>query len=145
MTRIQWGLDYFTGLPEVDRQHEELFALINRLHDANVDHPEILNQTFEDLRDYVHEHFAVEEQLMVEANIDAADYARHRAAHAAFAKRLSDLWHAHCDGDENAAEELLAFLNAWLTEHILQTDRKMALEIHRRMGTQAPHNMFSHF
>jgi len=37
------------------------------------------------------------------------------------------------------------FSPGWLVEHILHTDRKMALEIHTRMGTQAPHNMFAHF
>ena len=31
MALIQWGVDCYTGLPEVDRQHEAMFALVNRL------------------------------------------------------------------------------------------------------------------
>jgi hemerythrin-like metal-binding protein len=59
--------DFFTGLPEVDRQHEALFALVNRLHDAKGHRAELLEQAFADLRDYVREHFATEERFMAES------------------------------------------------------------------------------
>lgn len=145
MAVIRWGLDYYTGLPEVDRQHEELFVLINRLHDATTDRGAIVDQAFEDLREYVREHFGTEEKLMAEAGVDAAHYAEHRAAHAGFVARIDRLWQRHLDGRDSAADELLEFLTHWLVQHIMHTDRKMALEIHTRMGTQAPHNMFAHF
>lgn len=144
MAHIQWGLDCYTGLPEVDLQHQQLFALINRLGDARAQ-PALIERAFNELRDYVRDHFAVEEQLMVEANVDAAHYVQHRSAHSEFNSRLNQLWQSHCDGSEAAADQLLEFLTGWLRHHILQTDRKMALEIHTRMGTEAPHNMFSHF
>lgn len=145
MAHIQWGLDCYTGLPEVDRQHERLFALINRLDDARATQPAMLEQAFAELRDYVRDHFAVEEQLMAEANVDAAHYVQHRAAHTEFDARLNQLWQSYCDGSEAAADQLLEFLTGWLRHHILHTDQKMALEIHTRLGTEAPHNMFSHF
>ena len=91
------------------------------------------------------EYFGLEEQLMAEAQIDAEHYAQHRAAHAGFVARLDQLWQARGEDSEWVAEEMLAFLTNWLVQHILLTDRKMALEIHTRMGTQAPHNMFEHF
>lgn len=145
MTQIQWGLDCYTGLPEVDRQHQQLFALINRLSDVKLRDPEMLEQTFAELRDYVRDHFALEEQLMAEANVDAAHYVQHRAAHAGFVARLNQLWQNYSDGSEAAADQLLEFLTNWLRHHILHTDQSMALEIHTRMGSEAPHNMFSHF
>lgn len=145
MAVIRWGLDYYTGLPEVDRQHEELFVLINRLHDAAHDRSAIVDQAFEDLRGYVREHFALEETLMAEANVEAGHSAEHHGAHAGFVARIDRLWARHRSGDEAAAAELLQFLSDWLVQHILHTDRRMALEIHTRMGTQAPHNMFAHF
>ena len=46
MAGIQWGLDYYTGLPEVDRQHQWLFALINRLHEAKSKQPEMIDHAF---------------------------------------------------------------------------------------------------
>lgn len=145
MAVIRWGLDYYTGLPEVDRQHEELFVLINRLHDATNDRGTIVDQAFEDLRDYVREHFAIEEKLMAEAGVDPGHYAEHRDAHAGFVACIDRLWARHRAGEEEAAAELLQFLTNWLVQHIMRTDRRMALEIHTRMGTQAPHNMFAHF
>jgi hemerythrin len=145
MVGIQWGLDYYTGLPEVDRQHQWLFALINRLHEAKRMQPEVVDHAFAELRDYVREHFAIEERLMVEAQVDAEHQAQHLAAHAAFAVRLNELWQARTEGNDVVTDELLEFLTNWLGQHIRLTDRKMALEIHTRMGTQAPHNMFEHF
>jgi hemerythrin len=145
MALMQWGLDFYTGLPEVDRQHQELFALIKRLSEAKARKSEIIDQAFAQLRDYVRDHFALEERLMLEADVDAAHFAMHRAAHAGFASRLDELWEAHLSGSASAADELLEFLTGWLTQHILDTDRKMALEIGTRLGTAAPHNMFAHF
>jgi hemerythrin len=40
---------------------------------------------------------------------------------------------------------MLEFLKSWILQHILQTDRTMAGEVHEKMGTEAPHNMFTHF
>lgn len=145
MAVMQWSVDYYTGLPEVDRQHEALFGLVNRLHDARAHQAEVLAETFTDLRDYVREHFSLEERLMAEAGLDPAYMARHHGAHENFVRRLDELWDAHRSGSDSAAEELLGFLVAWLREHILHTDRNMALEIHTRMGTEAPHNQFAHF
>lgn len=145
MVLIPWSVDFYTGLPEVDRQHEALFGLVNRLYDARSLRADILGATFADLRDYVREHFTLEERLMAEAGLDAAYIARHHAAHENFVKRLDELWHAHEAGIESAADELLMFLVAWLREHILRADRNMALEIHARMGIEAPHNQFAHF
>lgn len=145
MSLMQWSVNYYTGLPEVDRQHEALFGLVNRLYDARGHRAEMIEQAFVDLRDYVREHFSLEEKLMAESGLDAGYIARHRAGHENFIKRVDELWDMHRAGSESAAEELLGFLMAWLREHILHTDRNMALDIHAKMGTQAPHNQFAHF
>ena len=145
MAVIQWGVDCYTGLPEVDRQHEELFALVNRLHDAKTHRADLMGQVFADLSDYVRDHFALEEKLMRDAGVDAAHLAEHLAAHADFVASLTD-FRRHSDaGSEGAADAVLAFLTDWLSQHVQSTDRRMAMEIHARMGTEAPHNMFAHF
>lgn len=145
MAVMQWSVDFFTGLPEIDRQHEELFALVNRLHDARAHRDELLDEAFANLCDYIRDHFGAEESFMAEANLDPAYVARHRAAHANFIMRIDELWRAYRDGSDAAADDLLSFLIAWLREHILVTDRKMAIAAHHRLGSEAPHNQFSHF
>ncbi len=145
MAAMQWSVDFYTGLPEIDRQHEALFALVNRLHDARTHRNELLDQAFGDLCDYIRDHFSAEESFMDQASLDPAYVARHRAAHANFIMRINELWQAHRAGSDEAADDLLAFLIAWLREHILITDRKMAVAAHHHLGSDAPHNQFSHF
>lgn len=145
MPVMQWSVDYFTGLPEIDRQHEELFALVNRLDGALRDGSETLDRSFADLHAYIREHFALEERFMAEAQLDPAYCSRHKTAHANFVLRVDELWEAYRGGSEAAGTELLGFLVAWLREHILHTDRSMAHDVHLRLGKEAPHNQFSHF
>jgi two-component system NtrC family sensor kinase len=92
MSVMHWSVSYYTGLPEVDRQHEALFGLVNRLYDARGHRAELLDQAFADLRDYVREHFSLEEALMAESGLDAGYIARHRAAHENFVMRVDELW-----------------------------------------------------
>lgn len=145
MALIQWGVDCYTGLPEVDRQHEELYALVNRLDGAKAERGVMLEQVLDDLSDYVRDHFALEEKLMRDAGVDAAHQDEHLSAHAVFVEQLGEFRRHSVAGSETAADEVLAFLTGWLKQHIQWTDRKMAMEIHTRMGTEAPHNMFAHF
>jgi hemerythrin len=145
MSIIQWGIDFYTGLPDIDNQHQKLVALANRLSDVPLDQPDDLEQAFIDLRNYVQQHFSLEERMMEEACVDAGHFQYHKRAHALFAAKVSELWDARASGSGHTMEQLLAFLTTWILQHILHTDQKMALEIHTRLGTSAPHNMFAHF
>lgn len=145
MNFIQWDVNFFTGLPEVDQQHNRLIALTNRLSEMPADAPENLEQAFAELRDYIAEHFSLEERLMEEAGIDADHFQYHKKAHSLFVARVAELWDSRNRGTEENLQEMLDFLKTWILQHILQTDRKMAREIHARLGTDAPHNMFTHY
>lgn len=142
---IEWNVNFYTGLPEVDSQHQRLVALANRLSEVDRDQPEVLEQAFQELRDYARDHFSEEERLMAEAGIDPEHLRYHKNAHALFVSRLSGLWAARQDATGETMAKLLDFLTTWILQHILHTDRKMALEVHERLGTRAPHNMFTHF
>lgn len=145
MSIIQWGVDFYTGLPDVDRQHLKLVALANRLSEVADDQPEALDQAFRELQDYILEHFSLEERLMEEAKIDADHLKYHKHAHALFVAKITELWDARNRGSGQTLEEMLIFLTSWILQHILQTDRRMAIEVHAKLGTSAPHNMFTHF
>lgn len=145
MNFIQWDVNFFTGLPEVDEQHNRLIALTNRLSETPADAPEHLEQAFAELRDYIAKHFSLEERLMEEAGIDADHFRYHKNAHALFVARVAELWASRNKDAEASLQEMLDFLKTWILQHILQTDCKMAREIHARLGTNAPHNMFTHY
>jgi hemerythrin-like metal-binding protein len=145
MSIIEWGVDFFTGLPEVDQQHNKLVALANRLSEVAADDPVVLEQAFAELQDYVVQHFAHEERLMDEAQISAEHITYHKNAHALFVAKVTALWCARDSDDGQTMQQLRDFLTSWILQHILQTDRRMALEVHEKLGSEAPHNMFTHF
>ena len=142
---IEWNVNFYTGLPEVDQQHNKLVALANRLSETSQDDAAVLDQAFRELKDYIVDHFSLEERLMEEARIDAVHFRYHKNAHALFVAKIAELWDARDGGDGQTVVEMLDFLKSWIMQHILQTDRRMAYEVHDKMGTDAPHNMFTHF
>lgn len=145
MCLIEWNLSFYTGLPDVDEQHKRLVMLANRLGAASDSNPELLDEAFGALNAYVAEHFSLEERLMDEADIDREHVAAHKAAHARFVEEVAELWRSRSDGTEKTIQEMLIFLRSWIRQHILKTDGAMAHRIHDKLGTSAPHNMFSHF
>jgi hemerythrin-like metal-binding protein len=142
---IEWNVNFYTGLPEVDRQHNKLVALANGLSEASDHKPEILQQAFQELTDYVVELFSLEERLMEQAEISCEHIDYHRNAHVLFVGKVVELWNARDSGPEETLAEMLEFLKSWILQHILHTDRRMACEIHEKLGSAAPHNMFTHF
>ncbi len=114
-----------TGVDEIDRQHQELFARIGALLDAaraRRSKEEVLRM-MEYLGSYAVDHFAAEEREM-----DRTAYARaeaHRLEHRQFVKELEVLRH------ELATEgpSVLFIIRVgnrvteWLREHIYRTDR----------------------
>lgn len=108
---VQWGVDFYTGLPDVDEQHNKLVALTNRLCETSKANPETLNQAFQELRDYASGHFSLEERLMDESGIDADHVIYHKNAHALFAPKVTELWGHRNDDDGQTLEEMLSFLS----------------------------------
>lgn len=145
MSFIEWDINFYTGLPEVDQQHNKLVALANRLSEISEDSPEILDQSFRELKDYISEHFSLEERLMEETKVDADHFKYHKNAHTLFVAKVAELWDSRNSGTGQNLQEMLDFLKSWILQHILQTDRKMASEVHAKLGTDAPHNMFTHY
>jgi hemerythrin len=145
MSFIEWNVNLYTGLPDVDQQHNKLVALVNRLTEVSENNAETLDQAFLELKNYVIEHFSLEEQLMDEAQIDPEHIRYHKNAHALFVAKVAELWADRSNGTGQPLNDMLEFLKAWILQHILQTDHKMAGEMHNKLGTAAPHNMFTHF
>jgi hemerythrin-like metal-binding protein len=137
---IQWGYHFVTGLRNVDRQHESLVALVNKLEAAmtEVSMAHEVERTFRELTDYAREHFALEEQLMDEAGVDDNMIAAHKNAHTTFVNQLSAMWQARDSGPETTTRNLLEFLTTWIYRHILISDHEMARDYYQKKGLTAP-------
>ena len=137
---IQWGYHFVTGLRNIDRQHESLVALVNKL-DATVANnalPREIEGAFQELANYAREHFALEEQLMAEAGLDGDFVAAHKQAHSAFVDQLTAMWQTCAEDADGTIKHLLEFLTTWIYRHILITDHEMARDYYRKKGLTAP-------
>ncbi|HEX4859070.1 MAG TPA: bacteriohemerythrin [Usitatibacteraceae bacterium] len=149
MESFQWNRCFVTGLDKVDEQHHYLVDLINRfgelLTQPGEPDPSAVEGVFRELERYAQYHFAEEEALMAEQDLDVRHVTKHKTEHAQF---LLDVLHMHAEiakRKEGASKSLLSFLSNWLTFHILGTDQLMAALIKARQAGESADSAFAAF
>ena len=119
----QFTNDCLIGVPEIDKEHEHLFELLNQtnsaLQNSDADVAAITSRLLNELYDYAMEHFAHEEAYM--RSIDDPELNRQMAEHEAFREKVTAALTAG-DLTLDTAKELLTFLAKWLYRHILGSD-----------------------
>ena len=113
----------------IDRQHLELFDIVNALCDAvrqgDGASEKLLGHTIARLCEYARTHFVAEEQLMVEAGYPGLQ--RHKRAHDTLLSMLDELEARLRFGDSKMASQLMSFLvSEWLGDHIVVEDKRFA-------------------
>ncbi|HSR72736.1 MAG TPA: bacteriohemerythrin [Kiloniellales bacterium] len=135
MALIEWRETFKVGVPSVDHEHEELIALLNRLHEQLKSREEAAGDKETVLRflGEVHAgiaaHFALEEQIMRECGYD--QYADHKADHERLLdeiREIMDRYEAAADTDYEG--ELSQHLRDWFTVHFRTKDARL----HRMIG-----------
>jgi len=123
MTRLVWSDEYSVGDMEIDRQHQKIFSLIDRLDDQDMD-ASAMSVTFEKLDIYVREHFADEEEKMKAGGYPDLD--AHMRQHDEFRDWLQSAKESFdtSDGAFGAiGQNIHDFLKGWLLAHILYADQ----------------------
>ncbi len=129
--RIVWSSELETGVRTIDLQHEELIGMINELSAAHFARHQsvLLNEILQRLDSYLHFHFATEEALMADlpknTPLNAQHASEHLQQHQAFIAQVAAIRARTEAESQDAQGELVDFLNAWLYEHILKTDRHL--------------------
>jgi len=116
-----WTADLEVGIDAIDKDHQQLTLLINRLN-AAVDDAGFMEEIVEDLVAYTHYHFRREEMIMGVCGYP--DLQEHRAAHRDFSfqmKRIVESWQA--GHDAGVLDRLQEFLLDWWASHIKGRDR----------------------
>jgi hemerythrin-like metal-binding protein len=122
---IIWSTLYSGGIEKVDRQHQVLIGLINRLHEA-MNHgrdQDVVEDVLNGLVDFVRTHFATEEQLMLRHAYPG--YGEHKAAHDDFAQKVAATQAGFLRGEVVVTLPLAQFLRDWLIRHMLEMDKQM--------------------
>ena len=134
MPLLTWSADFETGHDEVDRQHHYLIDLINEvaplMANAGDRAPDGISDLFDQLLDYADLHFATEERLMNQRDIDPRHTTEHRASHRRFVTDIREMVAAYLSGTVVGGRELLGFLTHWLAFHILSEDQALARQLH---------------
>jgi hemerythrin-like metal-binding protein len=124
----EWNQDLITGNSLVDTEHQVLFRVINDLIMAlNTDESDTLSieVAIHELIKYVAFHFTDEENLMKKFNYENLE--EHQNQHYNFEVKILNFGLRFKKG-ENISAALLNYMNVWLVEHILVTD-KLAMKV----------------
>lgn len=127
-TKIVWDSSFETGITEIDTQHQRLVEIINNLVDG-VGHAskETLTDIIRQLKEYAQYHFKTEEGIMERSGY--ADLDEHRFEHQTFVDQLLLFDLDVILATEGLAWDMLHFLRVWLTNHILQVDKKFSASL----------------
>lgn len=115
-----------TGVPELDLQHQRLFAIVATLAahpDAAAD-SETIADALDQLTRYGDAHFRAEEALLRAAQYPHLD--EQIAGHRHFRRAIAELCFATSTGAGDVPALLRAFLDTWCEEHIRGADRRYA-------------------
>ena len=118
---VSWGDHLKIGHPEIDRDHELLFAAVNN-YISSVNKRgglNVLGKIIEHIKGYASNHFDREEDFMIASLYSG--YAIHKSLHDLFRGVLADFYEEELRGVD-ISNEIAFFLRNWLVNHVSQID-----------------------
>lgn len=124
---FEWNQGLSVGVDQIDAQHKELFARVNRLLAAASQGKgrDEIGATIDFLADYVVTHFGTEERIM--SRCGYSDFKPHKDQHERFLHEFSGLKKKF--EDEGVSTLLIVLIQQkvcdWLTNHVSKVDRAL--------------------
>lgn len=124
---LEWNDSLDIGIDEINRQHKTLLHLINELyHLLNHNYgPASIKRVVQGLIDYTANHFTYEETLFDQINYSQTQ--QHKDKHQQLVSEVLD-FQKRVERGEDIGDELMSFLKAWLTNHIMREDQAYSNE-----------------
>jgi len=126
---LKWDDYYSLGNEKIDKQHRELFDLVNSLISScdDGDDTGIIKKTLLFLADYTLQHFNDEEALQKECNYP--EYEKHKKLHDDFKKVVSDLVHRYSISGSSSdfCKDIKKIAIKWLVKHVMNEDKKISV------------------
>lgn len=130
MALIEWRKEFQVGVPAIDREHEELIALVNRAHDR-MDAPGsdlTISDFLGEIYARIAAHFESEERVMRERHYD--QYTEHAAEHERLLDEMRDMMRAYEHRHLYEEQDFARHLRDWFVNHFKTHDARM----HGRLG-----------
>jgi hemerythrin len=127
METFPWDDSLRLGVPEVDEQHKQWFALTNAYLDLvkrDQGNIKVLQDALKASVAYSRSHFRTEEAMMRRIRFPQDEYNFHCMTHDAFVERLNALAKHGRERRPAAVREMAVFMSGWLTKHIREVDIK---------------------
>ncbi|MDX9845458.1 MAG: bacteriohemerythrin [Tenuifilaceae bacterium] len=124
MSFFAWQDKFAFEIESIDNDHKKLVGLIDDLYVSMSQGKAkaIIEDVVKSLLDYTRVHFRREEFYMKSTNYP--DYEVHKRAHDAFVEQVLLYQQKLQEGKDNFSIDVLSFLREWLSEHILNIDKK---------------------
>ena len=131
-----WNESFITGNDVVDNDHREICLLVEDvLASSELSREDKVGTAIDFLAYYVVHHFANEEKLMDEC--DYPDSEEHKKEHSDFLKTATEIKNRFdnngyslgelTDNNLNLSMEINKIVVAWLSKHIMGSDKKLAI------------------
>ncbi len=126
MPFLNWKPEYSVNIERIDAQHKHLVSLLTRLHYAIAEESEriAVGKILSELVDYTKYHFSTEESLL--RAYQYPNYENHKKQHNDLKKHVYQLQEDFILGSATVSYEMLTFLNNWVENHILGTDKQFS-------------------
>lgn len=123
MSLIQWNATLSVGVQSLDKEHQQLVELVNRMHEAmqTGQGKNVVGEILEKLIHYTQTHFKHEEELMTKTAYPQASV--HTLHHTQLTKKVVEFREQFLSGKVTLSMEVMNFLKSWLQDHILKMDK----------------------
>ncbi len=124
MSAINWNDSLSVKINSIDLQHKKLIDLINGFYDhINQGSQKVkMLELIKSLKDYTVFHFSTEEKYMKQYNYP--EFSNHKKEHEIFIKKVHDFEDRYMNGKLILTIEITNFIKDWVTNHIMNTDKK---------------------
>ena len=129
---FRWTEAYQVNIALLDHQHQKLFDTVNELDQAlrAGEGNSAVEQVLDKLVEYALVHFAAEESLM--RKHDFPGLPTHRTQHELFRHQIAAYLLDHKAAKPGVPVSLLFFMQAWLKQHVLTTDKQYSAFLNAR-------------
>ena len=120
--RLYWHPKYTVHDEVLDRQHQNLFAITNRVIDKYESGSVDSYNTIQELVVFISEHFYAEQVVMMENRYQ--NYNQHVREHEYFIEKVKTFLERHDDNQNNLLLDIINFLRDWIFVHTTNSDLK---------------------
>ncbi|QIB69580.1 hemerythrin family protein [Aminipila butyrica] len=132
-----WDKKLETDIELVDSQHKEFLKRANTfIIKLLADKPEEgVREAFEFVNDYLQYHFQAEETFLADSGYPA--FEEHQAEHQRMRFKSKEMEALIAEGDcQKITKEFTEFINNWVINHILSSDRRFAIYYRELKGLE---------